>query len=206
MRRIVYLHGFASGPTSRKAQFFREKLAAKGLVLELPDLTEGDFEHLTMARQLAMLERLGGGRSLTLIGSSLGGYLAALYASRHPETERLVLLAPAFAFSERWEALVGPEAMARWRATRKLPVYHYGEDRERELDFGIVEEKCEAYPMFSQPCRIYHGRADTVVPCEYSERFTASHANAPLTLLETDHGMVDALPDIWRDAGDFLTS
>jgi pimeloyl-ACP methyl ester carboxylesterase len=206
MRRIVYLHGFASGPRSRKARFFRERLAEAGLTLESPDLTAGDFEHLTMAGQMAVLEGLAAGEPVTLIGSSLGGYLAALYASRHAETERLVLLAPAFAYGERWEALVGAEALAEWRRTGTLPVYQYGEDRERELWFGIVEEgaRYEAYPAFSQPARIYHGRMDTVVPVEYSERFAARHGNARLKIVDADHGMVDALPEIWREAEGFL--
>src|SRR5262245_28397540 len=82
--RYVYLHGFASGPQSRKAQFFREKLASVGVALEIPALDEGDFEHLTITRQLAFLTRLLLGEPVVLMGSSMGGYLAALYASHHP--------------------------------------------------------------------------------------------------------------------------
>jgi pimeloyl-ACP methyl ester carboxylesterase len=206
MRRIVYLHGFASGPGSRKACFFRERLAEAGYELELPDLTAGDFEHLTMAGQMAVLESVVAGEAVTLIGSSLGGYLAALYAARHPETEKVVLLAPAFAFGGRWEALVGVAAFAEWRRTGKLAVHHYGDGRERELGFAIVEESagCEAYPGFGQPGRIYHGLRDTVVPVEYSERFVARYGNAELTVVDSDHGMVDVLPQIWRGVVGFL--
>jgi len=58
---------------------------------------EGRFEALTISGQLQG-DRAGRRRSsVILMGSSLGGYLAALYASRHPDqVERLVLLAPAF--------------------------------------------------------------------------------------------------------------
>jgi pimeloyl-ACP methyl ester carboxylesterase len=205
MARIIYLHGFASGPGSRKAQFFRERLAEAGIPLELPDLTRGDFERLTMARQLHVLEELAAGEPVTLIGSSLGGYLAALYAARHPETEKLVLLAPAFAYAERWEALVGPEEFAEWRRTGKLSVYHYSEERQRDLAFEIVEERgFEPFPQFEQPARIFHGSGDTVVPVGYSERFADGRPNVELVVLDTDHGMVDALPEIWRRVAGFL--
>ena len=49
-------------------------------------------------------ETLAKGEPLVLMGSSLGGYLAALYAERHPKAvDRLVLIAPAFGFLQRWE-------------------------------------------------------------------------------------------------------
>jgi pimeloyl-ACP methyl ester carboxylesterase len=206
MRRIIYLHGFASGPQSRKAQFFRDRLAELGIVLESPDLTTGDFENLTIAGQFSVLERVAAGEGVTLIGSSLGGYLAALYAARHPETERVLLLAPAFAFNQRWEALMGPEAFATWRSTGKLSVYHYAEERQRDLSLRIYEESqgCDPYPAFSQPAQIYHGRLDTVVPPEISERYAAAHGNVDLTLLDSDHGLMDALPEIWHGASGFL--
>ena len=48
MKRVVYLHGFASGPGSKKARYFSERLAECGVSLEVPDLAEGDFENLTV--------------------------------------------------------------------------------------------------------------------------------------------------------------
>src|SRR6266849_1150851 len=99
---VLYLHGFASGPSSSKARYFREKLEACGLRVEIPDLAAGDFEHLTITGQLAVIERCAKGQPICLSGSSLGGYLAALYAARHPEVERVILFAPAFHFAHRW--------------------------------------------------------------------------------------------------------
>jgi pimeloyl-ACP methyl ester carboxylesterase len=95
MTRVVYLHGFASSPLSGKAQFFRRKFEALGIAMEIPRLDEGRFEELTISSQLAVIEQAVGGQPAILIGSSLGGYLAALYASRHPSrVEKLVLSAP----------------------------------------------------------------------------------------------------------------
>ena len=99
---VVYLHGFASGPGSQKAQYFRERFAGCGVDLAIPDLAGGDFEHLTITRQLQVIEHRVDGRAVALIGSSMGGYLAALYAARHAGVERVVLMAPAFGFARRW--------------------------------------------------------------------------------------------------------
>ena len=85
MSRFVYLHGFASGPSSQKARFFRDRFAELGIGLEVPDLAEGKFEQLTISGQLAVMERVARDEPASFIGSSMGGYLAALYAARHAE-------------------------------------------------------------------------------------------------------------------------
>ena len=199
-RRLVYLHGFASGPTSRKARFFSERLLAQGYTLETPDLTAGDFEHLTIGGQLEVIEDLLQGQPATLIGSSMGGYLAALYASRHPEVERLVLLAPAFGFAQHWAATFGAAAVERWRHSGVLPVYHYGDQRMRPLSYKIVEESSqwEPEPAFVQPAQIFHGTQDSVVPIGISEAYVQRHPHVALTRVDSDHELGSALTEIWH--------
>ncbi len=55
VRRVLYLHGFASSPRSRKAEFFRENLAAEGLAMEALDLADRNFANLTLTGQLMRL-------------------------------------------------------------------------------------------------------------------------------------------------------
>lgn len=205
--KAIYLHGFASGPLSRKAQFFRAQLEGEGVQLLVPDLAQGDFEHLTIQGQLAVLEEAAGDGPVRLVGSSMGGFLAALFAARNPErVEKLVLLAPAFGFAERWPAVVGEEAMKRWFASGKLPVFHYGEGRTRELGLAMYEDsrRWEGEPDFSQPALILHGVNDTVVPVQASRQFAASHPNVRLIEMDSDHGLTDVLPAIWDCCRDFL--
>ncbi len=199
----VYLHGFASGPASSKARLFREHLGPQLLV---PELDGGDFEHLTITSQLERLEKLIGDRVVTIIGSSMGGYLAALYAARHASVQRLVLLAPAFGFSERWPETLGAEEVRQWRESGYRDVYHYAQGRPARLHYALLEDAARypAYPDFSQPALILHGRRDTVVPLEYSEQFAATHPNAELQVLETGHEMTDCLPRIWEASREFL--
>ena len=59
--RFLHLHGFASGPGSQKAAFFRRKFLARGVELRIPDLSDGDFEGLTLTRQLAVIDREAAG-------------------------------------------------------------------------------------------------------------------------------------------------
>jgi predicted esterase YcpF (UPF0227 family) len=76
--RIVYLHGFASSPQSGKARFFAAKFRALGVPFTAPQLDEGNFEGLTISGQLKVVEQAVGQDHVVLMGSSLGGYLAAL--------------------------------------------------------------------------------------------------------------------------------
>ncbi|TMA70011.1 MAG: hypothetical protein E6J77_27635, partial [Deltaproteobacteria bacterium] len=147
---LVYLHGFASGPGSTKAQYFRARLAALGVPLQIPDLAP-DFTHVTVSGMLAVVEEILARGPTLLFGSSLGGYLAALAATRRPAQVRgLVLFAPAFGFAARWETRIGRAALARWRAEGTIPVHHYGHGREVPLDIGLLDD-ARRYPGEPDP-------------------------------------------------------
>lgn len=206
MSRLIYLHGFASGPSSGKAQHFRRKFAEHGVDLAIPDLAAGDFEHLTVSGQLAVIEQAAGTGPVALIGSSLGGYLAALYASRHLEVTRLVLLAPAFGFARRWPESLGRERMEEWRLAGSLEIYHYAMNRTAKLDYSLIEDGMlyEDFPDFRQPALIYHGEQDDVVPAALSREFVATHSNAQLEVLPSSHELLDVLDPIWTGMWNFL--
>ena len=206
MNEILYLHGFASGPSSSKARFFRERLERAGAHVQIPDLAAGDFEHLTITGQLAVIEKAAGGRALALMGSSMGGYLAALYAGRHPEVARLVLMAPAFGFARRWPSRLGPNAVEEWRANGHMEFYHYGESRMRRLSYGLLEDaaRYEDAPDFQQPSLIFHGIQDDVVPVEFSQQFAAAHPNARLEVLESGHELLNVLEHMADQVVPFL--
>ncbi len=206
MSRFVYLHGFASSPSSRKARFFEARFRELGIGLEIPDLADGDFRNLTLSAQLKVMARVCGDGSVSLIGSSMGGYLAALYAARNRTVQKLVLLAPAFSFASRWPETLGEPAMEQWKRTNTLEVFHYSEGRVVELGYQLIKDarQYEAYPNFTQPALIFQGRNDTVVPAIYAETFAAGHPNASLRLLDSDHDLVNVLDEMWRGTEEFL--
>ena len=208
MTRVVYLHGFASSPQSGKAQFFRRKFAACGVPMEIPQLDQGRFEALTITGQLEVIERAAGQQPAILMGSSLGGYLAALYAARHPaQIERLVLLAPAFQFPRRWRERYSDQEWERWRREGSAPVFHYGDGRERRLGYQFVEDaaRYEDEPAFPQPALILHGVRDSVVPAGISSAYADRHPNIKLILLESGHELTDVLEPMWVEVSDYLT-
>jgi uncharacterized protein len=206
MSRFVYLHGFASSPGSRKARFFEERFRELGIGLEIPELVEGDFRDLTLTGQLKVIARVCGDEPVSLIGSSMGGYLAALYAARHPEVQKVVLLAPAFSFASRWPETLGAPAMEQWKHTNSLEVFHYARNRVAELGYQLIEDaqQYEDYPDFGQPALIFQGRQDTIVLPEYAVEFAGTHSNAKLLLLDSDHDLVNVLDVMWRETEKFL--
>ena len=208
MTRILYLHGFASSPSSTKARYFRRLLEAAGACVEVPDLAAGDFEHLTLTAQLAVLAQAAAGEPVALMGSSLGGYLAALYAARHPEVSRLVLLAPAFAFARRWRERLGADVVAQWRRSDTLQVFHYGDKLDHPLHYGLLpdSDRYEEFPDFHQPALIFHGAHDDAVPAGYSRRFAAQHPNARLEILSSGHDLLDVLDYMAPKVIEFLTA
>jgi pimeloyl-ACP methyl ester carboxylesterase len=200
--RFLYIHGFASGPRSRKSQAFRTALSTGGIDLEIPELEAADFEHLTISGQLAVIAHSLDGAPACLIGSSMGGYLAALYAAAHAEVSRLVLLAPAFGFAARWRDKFSGEA------PEYLEVFHYAAGAMRRVHYGLIEDALgyPAMPDFAQPARIFHGIHDDVVPVDSSRDFCATHPNAALTELDSDHELLSVMEEIVGDAVPFLTA
>jgi pimeloyl-ACP methyl ester carboxylesterase len=203
---VVYLHGFASGPSSAKAVFLAAKFREAGIPFEIPALDEGDFAHLTITRQFHVIDRVVAGRSVVLIGSSMGGYLAALYAARHPQIEQLVLLAPAFDFGRRWPEMLGTAEIAEWKRTGWRRVFHYAQGRDCELSYELVTDAStyEPFPEVSQPTLILHGRDDRVVPITSSYEFASRRPNVTVLELGTGHEMTDVLDRVWVEAARFL--
>ncbi len=205
--QLAYLHGFASSPGSTKAQFFRARLADLGVELAIPNLAP-DFRRMTIGGELAVVEELLEAAPQTiLLGSSLGGYLAALAAERHPErVPGLVLLAPAFGFVERWQRRLGPEAMARWRASGELRVFHYATGREEPLSIELIDE-AQQYPAQPDPpcpALVFAGRRDESVPLDAIEPFATARANRELVVFDAGHELIEVLEPMWQRTRTFL--
>jgi uncharacterized protein len=204
--RILYLHGFASSPQSSKAQFFGLRFAEAKIPFTAPALDGGDFEHLSITSQLEIVQSNIAEKCI-LMGSSLGGYLAALYAVRHPEqVERLILLAPAFHFLERWQQRLSPVQIADWRRRGSIPIYHYGSKCEQPLGYQLIEDAqaYEAEPAITQPALILHGAHDEVVPASGSEAIAAGRPNVTLRLFPSGHELTDVMDGLWAETAAFL--
>jgi uncharacterized protein len=206
---ILYLHGFASGPSSKKARALASRFADLGVHLDVPDLTPGDhgFERSSPSSMLAVAERLlaEAPPPHAVIGSSLGGYLAAVAASRDPSIERLVLMAPAVRLFERWERRLTDRDRDEWRA-RGLEVDHFASGRRRRLGWQFHEDArgWPAFPEVRVPTLVVSGRRDDTVPFEDVEAFVLRTPTARLVPVDDGHELVDSLDVIFAEARAFL--
>ena len=206
---FVYLHGFASSPQSQKAKAFTKRFAELGLPLTVPDLEGGDFKHLTISKQLRIIEETldsNPGASFALIGSSMGGYLAALTAQIRPDVKAAYLMCPGFNFVKRWRSALSGEIQAAGEAGL-IRVFNYRYNKTMELDLGLFEdaEKWEKVEYDNPvPNQIVHGVHDDTVDIGESRDFVHKHPWSTLKEVDSDHGLLSHLDWILYDCLDFF--
>ncbi|BAZ30096.1 hypothetical protein NIES4074_25520 [Cylindrospermum sp. NIES-4074] len=203
LNHFIYLHGFASSPKSAKAQDIGDRFAQIQTKLKIPDLNAGDFSGLTITRQLTQVaaEFPDNSAPVTLIGSSLGGLTAAHLGERHPQVQRLVLLAPAFGFLSHWLAKLGNIGVQFWQQEQYLQVYHYGEGRTLPLSYNFLTDAMQYQDEVLQrpiPTLIVHGKQDEVIPINASRDFARSRPWVELVELESDHALSNVSIEIWQ--------
>ena len=198
---FIYLHGWASGPFSNKARFFKQRFAQQGLTLQIPDLNQNDFFHLTLSRQIQQVKNLLPSQPVTLIGSSFGGLTALWVAEQQPQVERLVLLAPALDFADRCLTLLPEEQQTQWRDQGVLNIYHYAEERELPLSFDFIKDVKGYHDDHLQRCiptLILQGIHDEVVPIHASRNFVKTRNWVELIELNSDHSLANVQEQLWQ--------
>ena len=217
-RGLVYLHGFASSPRSSKARFFETRAAEVGLPFVCPDLNQPDFDSLTVTRMLDAVDRVIptlGVSSVALVGSSLGAFVALHSAARRaaqPQAavavDRMVMLAPALDLVPGLEEEFGPAKMAAWESSGRLPIFHYGDNAERELAWGFMAD-ARRYDStavaLDLPVLVYQGRHDEVVNAARVERWASTRANVTLRLVDDGHQLLGHLDEMWAEVHRFVS-
>lgn len=202
LERVLYLHGFASGPGSQKARHLVPPLVAAGYDVAVPDLDEDDFQGLTLSRALARARRCLAKRTV-IVGSSMGGYLGALLAAQDERVAGLLLLAPAFELGPRLFARHGQAALDAWRAQGTMLVEHHQKGGRWPLAYSFYEDaqRHPGRPGWRAPTVVLQGRRDEVVDPALVESVVAKMPNVTLHLLDDDHGLVasseGALEALW---------
>ncbi len=209
--RYFYLHGFASGPESAKAKYFRARFRRRGLPLNVVDFNQDNFFRLTLTRQIDQVSALileSESEPVTLIGSSFGGLTAAWVAEQHVQVERLVLLAPAFEFLSLWLRSIGDRQVRVWRDTGSIPIYHHAYQKMMAIHYGIVED-LSLYSDFkltrTLPTRIIHGLQDPVIPIDTSRRYAETRPWVSLRELNSDHSLGNVVSRIWKEIQTFCS-
>ena len=207
--RYAYLHGFASGARSYKGVELAATFRRYGAHLCCPDLNSPSFSKLTYTGSLAVMSELDKedlGTKWRLIGSSMGGYLAARWAQLNPDrVDRLLLLCPGFDLPARWPQMIGQDAIDAWQRTGEhlferspgehIPVWW------QFMEDALTHPKA---PNVTCPTRIIHGTQDATVPVESSRAYANAHPLVELIEVNSDHGLGSALPEITREALEFF--
>lgn len=208
--RSAYLHGFGSGPESRKGRALAVPFAERGRALDRLDLNRPSFSTLTISAALAEVDRwfeaAADQSPVDLLGSSLGGYLAARWAELHPErVRRLVLLCPGLDMVKRWPELLGQDAMARWRRDGALPLPD-ARGIPTPIHWGFIEDAQNhpPNPRPTCPTLVIHGTRDAVVPIDGSRAWVPTLAAARLIEVDDGHELTASLPLIITETLAFL--
>jgi pimeloyl-ACP methyl ester carboxylesterase len=202
---VLYLHGFASSNRSGKATYLGQCLRAKGERFAAPDLNLPDFSTLTISRMLDQTRALIEAEAdpVTLIGSSLGAFVAVNAAAAWPERVRaLVLLAPALDLRD-----LGGAQLQAWRESGQMTVFHFAYGRLMPVGYALYED-AQRYDTFHAdvrvPTLILQGRHDTVVNPATVEAWAQARPTVQLELLDDDHQLAASLPAMWQRIEAFL--
>lgn len=207
---VIYLHGFASSSHSGKASYLGQRLRERGVEFHAPDLNLPDFSTLTVTRMLEQTRALMlmSREPVTLIGSSLGGFVAVNAAARWPETTAgLILMAPALDFSNQGLSGPGGADVAQWKAAGYLNVFHFGYGRVMPVGYELYEDARRYDAMnatLDMPVLVFQGRRDTAVDPLTVEAWSRRRPNVDLRMLDDDHQLTASLPVIWAATASFL--
>ena len=209
---VIYLHGFASSGHSGKASYLGDRLQERGIQFLAPDLNYPDFSTLTVTRMVeqtgALIEKAKD--PVTLMGSSLGAFVAVVAAGKWPDrVARLVLMAPALDFGD--EGLKGPGGadLAAWKAAGQLNVFHFAYGRMMPVHYELYADARRHDAMdadLKMPILVFQGRRDTAVDPATVEAWSRRRPNVELHMLDDDHQLANSLSYIWDATSRFLDS
>lgn len=204
-RHVIFLHGFASSGRGTKSQYFRRRIAEESSGIDFHAVefqpTPADFEFMTVTGMINRLRQFvldNGIGQVTLIGSSMGGLVAANYAQRFGNVDWLLLLAPALIYRP-WS--LSETESEEWRRQGVIEVDHYAFGRSLPIryDLALDGARYDQPPPPICPVTIVHGSHDEVVPASMSRAYAGAYPEL-VSLIEFDagHDLNGALDRIWE--------
>ncbi len=137
--KLIFIHGLEGSSRGVKATLLRDIY---------PQIITPDFRGSLTERMSQLDEILGDEAGWTVVASSFGGLMAALFTCQHPEqVKKLVLLAPALIWPDfantQWEPVQVPVVLYHGQRDHLIPLQSVREIAERvflNLDFRPVED------------------------------------------------------------------
>jgi uncharacterized protein len=206
-RQILFITGFLSKRWGNKSKALAQWCEDKGWGFCCYDVrgfgeSEGTFTDYTLSDWIAdarlVLSMLKDGPPITIVGNSLGGWIAWLMAQEVQEIERLILIAPAFNMMGVRARSISEARRQAWLTSGWMPWDDESAHKDWPLSWKWVKES-EAYWKTTfdrlRPVNttILHGLHDTVIlpsgSSEFVEQLLSRDPAFPveLQLIPGDH-------------------
>jgi len=206
-RRWLYLPGLGTGWRSVKGQALAARLARYGISLQCVDLRVPTFQTMRVSAMLQKAKEALGNepQRSVVIGTSLGGFVAAQLAASDPRVEALVLYAPALDLGEvrRQHSKVA----WLWEQLGWLPAWDKTERRLRPVDVGLLRELDSldgAVPDVRAPTLLIHGLRDRLLTPSVSREFARARSNVRLVEFEDGHNLAASQSALLAETERFL--
>ena len=175
--RLLYLHGFLSGPASRKAQDLNARMRARGLgdAFICPQLPVSPKAAIALAESLLV-------PNTTVVGSSLGGFYATWLCENHPTlVARAVLVNPAVVAHISLAQYLGPQKNLYTGEAFDFTQTHIDEMQALNVptlnridNYWLLAEEADEVLDYRQAVDKYRGAKQTVLP-EGNHTFSRWH-------------------------------
>lgn len=200
-RQVLFITGFLSKRWGNKSKALadlcrREKWGFCCFDFRGQGESEGAFSDYTLCDWLEdaryVTNMVADSIPLTVVGSSLGGWLAWMLGQEFPQVKQLVLLAPAFNMMGRRAQEIPASRRQAWERTGWMPWDDDALHRDFPLSWKWVEESevlwARQYDRLKQvTTRIVHGLQDDVISprgsWEFVENLLRQDPHYPIELL-----------------------
>ena len=207
-KTVIFLHGLLSDMNGAKSKYFSNFCKKNNYSFLCFDFrghgkSSGCFTNYGVSdwyNDLLKLIKFLNIQNITLIGSSMGGWIAMLYALRFPKkVKKLVGIAPApdFTVDLLWKQLSIKEKMkiqSNLIVEKKVSEdfsYKYSPKLFLNSKNHLIKNIKKVY---SGEVVLFHGSNDTTIPYQYNDKFY-KNKNFPnlinITIKDADHSMSD---------------
>ncbi len=183
-RQILFITGFLSKRWGNKSKALAQWCQEKGWGFCCYDVrgfgdSDGQFVDYTLSDWIAdartVLKSIESGPPVTIVGNSLGSWIAWLVVQECPIVEELILIAPAFKMMGERAKAISKERLHDWRTAGWMPWDDDPLHRDWPLSWKWVEESESYWTKTFDDLRpvkttILHGEQDSVISPEGSWR------------------------------------
>jgi putative redox protein len=216
---VILCHGMESDKRSEKMVALGERLAERGILVLRFDFSyvgesSGKFEDITYSGEVddlraaySLLQERQPGK-IGILGSSMGGTVALLFAALEPTVAAVVTIAAPIHPERFPHKVLTPVELAHWRETGFT--FYNGQRLNVSLLHDLEKlDVTSAVKSIACPVLILHGDADRVVPVQEAHELHAALSTPKrMTILNgCDHRLSDrsSLEIALAEALDWLT-